>query len=74
MKTDLHHGLNLAVIRYRLLEWMANLRGWGLKTSERRIRSHSAVQMRLPDCIVFKIRLVLICMYIVHYRPIFLGQ
>lgn len=25
MKTYLHHGLNLAVIRYRLLEWMANL-------------------------------------------------
>lgn len=32
MKTDLHHGLNLAVIRYRLLEWMANLGRWG--TSE----------------------------------------
>lgn len=72
MKTDLHHGLNLAVIRYRLLEWMANLRGWGLKQVSGGFAQCGAdAASRLHS---FKIRLVLICMYIVHYRPIFLGQ
>lgn len=31
MKTDLHHGLNLAAISYRLLEWMASLGSLGLQ-------------------------------------------
>lgn len=47
MKTDLHHGLNLAVISYRLLERMANMGRWGQK------RASCKIVQLLQGCVQF---------------------